>query len=60
MNLLDPAKWRRARKVLKTPQSVEDPNILERATGIEPAYPAWEAGVLPLNYARDLIDHSKN
>ncbi len=25
----------------------------ERATGIEPAYPAWEAGVLPLNYARE-------
>ena len=23
---------------------------MERATGIEPAYPAWEAGVLPLNY----------
>lgn len=27
---------------------------MERATGIEPAYPAWEAGVLPLNYARKL------
>ena len=26
--------------------------VLERATGIEPALPAWEAGVLPLNYAR--------
>ena len=25
---------------------------LERATGIEPASPAWEAGVLPLDYAR--------
>ena len=25
--------------------------FLEQATGIEPAYPAWEAGVLPLNYA---------
>ena len=24
----------------------------ERATGIEPAYPAWEAGALPLSYAR--------
>ena len=21
-------------------------------TGIEPAYPAWEAGVLPMNYIR--------
>jgi hypothetical protein len=23
--------------------------LLERDTGIEPAYPAWEAGVLPMN-----------
>jgi hypothetical protein len=28
-------------------------NGLERVTGIEPAYQAWEAGVLPLNYTRD-------
>ncbi len=25
---------------------------MERATGIEPAYSAWKADVLPLNYAR--------
>src|SRR3972149_303191 len=25
---------------------------VERAKGIEPSYPAWEAGILPLNYAR--------
>jgi hypothetical protein len=25
---------------------------LERVTGIEPAYSAWEADVLPLNYTR--------
>ena len=24
----------------------------KRARGIEPPYPAWEAGVLPMNYAR--------
>lgn len=24
---------------------------LEHATGIEPAYSAWEANVLPMNYA---------
>lgn len=24
----------------------------KRATGIEPAYSAWEADILPLNYAR--------
>ena len=27
-------------------------NQLERAKGIEPSYAAWEAAVLPLNYAR--------
>ena len=28
---------------------------MERATGIEPAYSAWKADVLPLNYARALF-----
>jgi hypothetical protein len=27
--------------------------VLERAKGIEPSYEAWEASVLPLNYARN-------
>ena len=27
-----------------------DTALLEQVTGIEPARPAWEAGVLPLNY----------
>ena len=27
-------------------------DAVERAKGIEPAYEAWEAAVLPLNYAR--------
>ena len=26
--------------------------IQERVMGIEPTYPAWKAGVLPLNYTR--------
>jgi hypothetical protein len=29
-----------------------EPYSLERAKGIEPSYAAWEAAVLPLNYAR--------
>lgn len=46
-----------------------DSLFVERATGIEPALEAWEAPVLPLNYARSaialysnlirFIDHSK-
>ena len=35
-------------------------NILERATGIEPAHSAWEADVLPLNYARENQNSSEN
>ena len=33
--------------------------ILERAKGIEPSYAAWEAAVLPLNYARDINNLSQ-
>src|SRR4249920_3418910 len=29
------------------------PEFLERTEGIEPSYAAWEAAVLPLNYARE-------
>ncbi len=29
--------------------------MLERVTGIEPAFSAWEADVLPLNYTRKLF-----
>ena len=28
--------------------------LLERAKGIEPSFSAWEADVLPLNYARSI------
>ena len=28
--------------------------IFKRVMGIEPTYPAWKAGVLPLNYTRKL------
>jgi hypothetical protein len=28
--------------------------VMERMTGIEPAFSAWEADVLPLNYIRAL------
>ena len=36
-------------------------HILERVAGIEPARPAWKAGILPLNYTRiflfDVLPH---
>jgi hypothetical protein len=31
-------------------------NGKKRATGIEPAWPAWKAGTLPLSYARVKIN----
>ena len=34
-------------------------SILERAMGIEPTSKAWEALVLPMNYARLLLKSSK-
>ncbi len=36
-----------------------DPPNRERATGIEPAFSAWEADVLPLNYARIATPRAK-
>ena len=30
-------------------------NLVERVTGIEPAFSAWEADVLPLNYTRQCL-----
>ena len=29
--------------------------MLERVTGIEPAWPAWKAGALPLSYTRNYL-----
>ena len=31
--------------------------IVKRVMGIEPTYPAWKAGVLPLNYTRNASTH---
>src|SRR5262245_4067756 len=43
---------RRINKVCKTNDG-NPAKYLERAKGIEPSYAAWEAAVLPLNYARE-------
>ncbi len=31
---------------------------VERVTGIEPAWPAWKAGALPLSYTRKAVEGS--
>ena len=33
-------------------KKLERVTVLERVTGIEPAWPAWKAGALPLSYTR--------
>ena len=33
---------------------------MKRMTGIEPAYPAWEAGVLPMNYIRECTYYTRD
>lgn len=34
--------------------------LMERATGIEPASEAWEASILPMNYARMVVAKSES
>ena len=41
---------------MPTKKAHKDVRILERAMGIEPTTKAWEAFILPLNYAREQIE----
>ena len=43
------------RRQLLYPAELLAHNDMERVTGIGPAYPAWKAGVLPLNYTRTAL-----
>ena len=43
----------RLRRPLLYPTELQ---TLKRVMGIEPTYPAWKAGVLPLNYTRIVSD----
>ena len=42
----------RARNAKRPRRGTGPEGSLERATGIEPAWSAWEAEILPLNHAR--------
>ncbi len=46
-----------AKQTLYQLSYIPDLMLMERATGIEPASAAWEAAVLPLNYAREIGIH---
>jgi hypothetical protein len=52
--LLPPQAHGPAEKLSRSQQNQPFGANLERAKGIEPSYEAWEASVLPLNYARDI------
>ena len=43
------------RRQLLYPAELLAHKSMERVTGIGPAYPAWKAGVLPLNYTRTAL-----
>ena len=45
--------WNRSRGIVASMSPPRPAQTFERATGIEPAFSAWEADVLPLNYARE-------
>jgi hypothetical protein len=50
------ARWTEARRATGAPARAPDQHVLrERARGIEPPFSAWEADVLPLNYAREIL-----
>ena len=37
---------------------IEQPSEMERVRGIGPPYPAWKAGILPLNYTRKPVNNT--
>src|SRR5271166_5121989 len=47
----NPCAARKGTQAAKPSRKIDE--VLERAEGIEPTYAAWEAAVLPLNYARN-------
>lgn len=47
-----------SRAVISPSSLVKDTYLLEQMMGIEPTLPAWEAGVLPLNYICMEIPHN--
>ena len=50
--LLYPAELQTLMKLSPVYGSLQHDAVRKRVMGIEPTYPAWKAGVLPLNYTR--------
>ena len=45
--------------MFRQPHANGEPVEPERVKGIEPSYPVWKTGVLPLNYTRKLWQAGK-
>ena len=52
--LLYPAELQTRINFIPVYRLLTDYSVRKRVMGIEPTYPAWKAGVLPLNYTRIL------
>ena len=52
--LLYPAELQTLMKLSPVYGSLQHDAVRKRVMGIEPTYPAWKAGVLPLNYTRTI------
>ena len=50
--LLYPAELQTRINFIPVYRLLTDHSVRKRVMGIEPTYPAWKAGVLPLNYTR--------
>ena len=48
------------KKVGRNEKSRSMNRLVERATGVEPASEAWEASILPMNYARRVVARSES
>ena len=53
--LLYPAELQTRINFIPVYRLLTDHSVRKRVMGIEPTYPAWKAGVLPLNYTRRII-----
>ena len=52
--LLYPAELQTLINFISVYRLLTDYSVRKRVMGIEPTYPAWKAGVLPLNYTREV------
>ena len=52
--LLYPAELQTRINFIPVYRLLTDHSVRKRVMGIEPTYPAWKAGVLPLNYTRTI------